>query len=191
MKNYILASLLFLSFPILALGQAKLQVGDKAPVFSGPSDDGSTWDLQEHLGQKYLVVYFYPAAMTGGCTAQACAYRDFQNDIQDSDAMVVGISGDEVAGLQVFRKAHNLNFTLISDVTGEIASEFGVPTREGGTISRELAGDFYELTRGVTSGRWTFIIDKEGQVIYINEEVNAERDTEQVLAFIKEHKASS
>ena len=175
---------------VMAYAQAPLQVGDTAPLFSGTTDDGSAWNVSDYLGGKFIVVYFYPAAMTGGCTAQACAYRDFQNDIQDADALIVGVSGDNPAGLQLFRKAHELNFTLLSDENGTIAKEFGVPTREGGKISRELAGEFYDLVRGVTTSRWTFIIDKNGKIVYKNEEVNPERDTEEVLSFIRTQKAS-
>lgn len=175
---------------LLTYAQAPLQVGDSAPRFSGTADNGSSWNVADYLGGKYIVVYFYPAAMTGGCTAQACAYRDFQNDIRNADAIVVGVSGDNVDGLRLFKKAHDLNFTLLSDENGDIAKKFGVPTREGGTISRELAGEFYKLTRGVTSNRWTFILDKDGKILYINEDVNPERDTGEVVSFIKKHKAS-
>ena len=56
--------------------QNVLNIGDKAPGFSATADDGSTWDLKNYLGKKNIIVYFYPAAMTGGCTKQACAYRD-------------------------------------------------------------------------------------------------------------------
>jgi thioredoxin-dependent peroxiredoxin len=189
-KKSILILAIFFSALVMAYAQAPLQVGDIAPVFSGTADDGSNWNVEDYLGKKIIVVYFYPAAMTGGCTAQACTYRDFHNDIQDADALVVGVSGDNVDGLKLFKKAHDLNFTLLSDKNGDIAKEFGVPTRDGGTISRELAGEFYELTRGVTASRWTFIIDKDKKILYKNEEVNAERDTEQVLSFIKKQKAS-
>lgn len=180
----------FLSATLMSYAQEPLQVGDTAPVFSGTADDGSTWNVSDYLGEKFIVVYFYPAAMTGGCTAQACAYRDFQNDLENADALVVGVSGDKVEGLKLFREAHNLNFTLLSDESGAIAEKFGVPTREGGTINRELAGKFYDLTRGVTTNRWTFVIDRDGKIVYKNEEVNPERDTEQVLSFIKSQKAS-
>jgi len=190
MKRNIAGLIVLLSLIAFSPVQAAVQVGDKAPDFSGTADDGSVWKLADHLGQKYVVVYFYPAAMTGGCTAQACAYRDFQNDIQDADALVVGVSGDKVEGLKVFKQAHDLNFALLSDENGSIAGKFGVPAREGGTLSRELGGKLVELSRGVTLSRWTFIISPEGKVIYKNEEVNPERDTAEVLSFIRKQKAS-
>ena len=82
-----------------------MEVGDKAPIFTTLADDGTSWDAKDYLGKKYIVVYFYPAAMTGGCTKQACAYRDLKTDIESLDALVVGVSGDNVAGLQLFKKA--------------------------------------------------------------------------------------
>lgn len=189
-KNLLKLTVLLTLFT-LAFAQSGLQLGDQVPAFSAPADDGSTWQSNDYLGEKYLVVYFYPAAMTGGCTAQACTYRDSQDEIADADALVIGISGDEVDGLALFREAHNLNFPLLSDPDGKLASMFGVPTREGGTLSRELAGEFHELRRGVTASRWTFVIGKDGKLLYKNEEVNPEQDPEQVLAFIKKHQASS
>ncbi len=165
----------------------ELNVGDKAPEFQAKADDGSTWDLKNYVGNKYIVVYFYPAAMTGGCTKQACAYRDFKNEIASANAIVVGVSGDNVEGLKLFKKANDLNFPLLSDESGAIAKKFGVPTRDGGSISREVDGQNYDLVRGVTASRWTFIIDKEGKIIYKNTEVDASKDTQEILDFIKKN----
>lgn len=166
-------------------GQQGLSVGEKAPVFKAIADDGSTWDLKKYLGKDNIVVYFYPGAMTGGCTRQACAYRDHQNDLNAADAVVVGISGDKVENLKLFKQAENLNFTLLSDEKGDIAKSFGVPLGEGGSIKRTVAGTEYELVRELSAKRWTFIIDKDGKIIYKNEAVNAEKDSEEVLSFLK------
>ena len=162
-----------------------LNIGDKVPYFETLADDGSTWNINNFIGKKYVVVYFYPAAMTGGCTKQACAYRDFKSDIESADAVVVGVSGDNIEGLKLFKKAENLNFTLLSDVSGKISKSFGVPTRDGGTITREIDGKTFDLVRGTTANRWTFIVDKEGNIAYKNEQVDATKDTEEVLNFIK------
>lgn len=172
----------------LIAGQAnsqELKVGDKAPKFSASADDGSTWNVNDYVGKKFIVVYFYPAAMTGGCTAQACAYRDMKNEISSADAVVVGISGDNVEGLKLFKKANNLNFPLLSDDSGNIAKKFGVPLRDGGKITREVGGQSFDLERGVTASRWTFIIDKKGNIVYKNTEVDAGKDSQQILEFIK------
>lgn len=163
----------------------ELKVGDKTPSFKTLTDNGTIWNVNDYLGKKNIVVYFYPAAMTGGCTKQACTYRDFKTEIESADAVVVGVSGDNVAGLKLFKQAHNLNFTLLSDESGEIAKIFGVPTRNGGTITKEINGKNFDLTRGSTASRWTFIIDKKGNVVYVNNQVQATQDTEEVLNFIK------
>ena len=183
MKSLFLFVIMIFSVGLFA--QNGLNIGDKVPGFEALADDGSTWKMKDFVGKKYLVVYFYPAAMTGGCTAQACAYRDLSSDMESQDALVVGVSGDNVEGLKFFKKAHNLNFTLLSDETGKIAQLFGVPTRDGGKITREFDGQEFELERGITTSRWTYIIDKEGKVVYKNDEVDASKDTEEVLVFLK------
>ena len=185
MKTVFAALLTLLTFGIFA--QDGLQVGDKVPVFEATADDGSTWKLSEHTGDQFLVVYFYPAAMTGGCTAQACAYRDLSSDLESQNAKVVGVSGDKPENLEFFKKAHNLNFTLLSDENGDIARKFGVPTRDGGTFSGEFGGQEFELNRGITTSRWTYIIDKEGKVVYKNEQVDAAKDSEEVLSFLRDN----
>lgn len=167
---------------------AQVAVGDKAPVFTAKTDEGSTWKLADYIGKKNVVVYFYPAAMTGGCTKQACAYRDAQPAIETANAVVVGVSGDNPEGLKLFKKAENLNFMLLSDEKGEIAKSLGVPIKDGGTITREIDGKSFDLTRGATASRWTFIIDKKGNIVYKNEQVDAAKDAEAVLAFLKNSK---
>lgn len=185
MKLYsFLSLLLFLPF-LLKSTADELSVGDKVPDFQAKDDQGDTWKLSEYLGEKNIVVYFYPAAMTGGCTKQACAYRDYQSNLTDVDALVVGISGDEVKNLDLFKQAHNLNFTLLSDPDGSIAKKFGVPLRDGGSIVRNIAGEDFTLNRGVTSNRWTFVINKDGKVIYKDSNVNPEEDAKNVIAAIK------
>lgn len=183
MKTLLAAFFIFLSLSILA--QNGLSKGDKVPSFSATADDGSTWELKNNMGDKFLVIYFYPAAMTGGCTAQACAYRDLSSELASQNARVVGVSGDKPESLQFFKKAHNLNFTLLSDSSGEIAQLFGVPTRSGGKFKGEFGGQDFELERDVTTSRWTFIIDKNGKVVYKNEQVNASEDSQEVLNFLR------
>ena len=131
------------------------------------------------------MVYFYPAAMTGGCTKQACSYRDHRDDLLAAGVEVVGVTGDRVESLSLFKQAENLNFTLLSDDKGDIARAFGVPVGDGGTIKRTIGGAEHELVRDITTRRWTFIVGKNSKIIYINDSVNAENDTQEVLNFIK------
>ncbi len=163
-----------------------LEVGDLAPEFRAPSADNEIWSSRDHIGEKLLVVYFYPAAMTGGCTAQACSFRDDRTVLTEMGAEVVGISGDNVEGLKLFKRLNNLNFPLLSDESGEIARAFGVPVRDGGTIVREVDGKEVELTRSVTTSRWTFIIGKDGRILYKDTEVDAAGDSQAVIDAIRQ-----
>ena len=176
---FVLTSIILASLATTA--QTGLKKGDIAPMFSAKSHDGSDWTLSDYIGKKNVILYFYPAAMTGGCTAQACSYRDHIADLEKLDAIVVGVSGDDQEALRVFRQAHNLNFTLLSDFSGSIAAMYGVPTGDGGSISRVVGEQEFILNRGVTAQRWTFIIDKDGKVAYVNDKVDAANDYKAVL----------
>ncbi|MEX0983020.1 MAG: peroxiredoxin [Bacteroidales bacterium] len=186
-RNKILAAfILVLMMYQVNAQKTGLDVGDKVTNFEATADNGKTWKSKKFIGKKNLVVYFYPAAMTGGCTKQACAYRDAMDDLSSVDAEVVGVSGDEVKNLELFKQAHNLNFTLLSDPDGAIAQIFGVPVNEGRrSIEREVEGKFYTLARDLTTSRWTFIVDKQGRVIYKSTDVNAAEDSKAVLEVLK------
>jgi len=178
----ILALFLFAgSITVMSQEMNPLKVGDNAPEFSAPDDTNQEWKMSDYIGKKNIVIFFYPAAMTGGCTKQACAYRDDFENLEGVDAIVVGISGDDVKNLELFKKAHDLNFPLLSDMDGNIASKYGVPVGDGGSITRELEGVEYELQRGVTASRWTFLINIEGKISYINQNVDAANDSKNVL----------
>lgn len=163
----------------------EIEVGKKAPLFQAVDSQGKDWNLKDYIGKSYVVLYFYPAAMTGGCTQQACAYRDQMNEFETVNAKVVGISGDNVEGLRAFRESQNLNFDLVSDADGAIAKKYGVPVREGGSIERNISGQAVTLTRGVTISRWTYIINQKGNIIYKKADVNAGQDSSEALAAIK------
>jgi thioredoxin-dependent peroxiredoxin len=162
-----------------------LKVGDPAPEFEGLADNGQPWRSREERGDKLLVVYFYPAAMTGGCTTQACLFRDSRTKLLDMGAEVVGVSGDRLANLRAFKGSNRLNFPLLSDTAGVIAHAFGVPTREGGTITREVDGQQLTLTRDVTAARWTFVIGRDGRIVFKATDVDPEGDSAAVLAAIE------
>lgn len=160
-------------------------LGEKVPNFTAIDQDGSKWELKKQIrNADYLVLYFYPAAFTGGCTKQACAYRDQKGELAAVGAQVVGISGDKPETLELFALEHGLNFTLLSDEKGEIASLFNVPHNEGGSTNLEIQGKSVELERGSTIQRWTFILDKKGTLIYRDTEVDAEHDSHKVLEFL-------
>jgi peroxiredoxin Q/BCP len=180
----IIPMLLLLSATVVAL-HGQVELGEKVPNFSAIDQDGNTWDLKKHLKKSdYLVIYFYPAAFTGGCTAQACAYRDQKGDLESVGAQVVGVSGDKPETLELFAQENGLNFTLLSDESGKIASMFDVPVNDGGSINREIQGKSMDLERGSTIQRWTFILDKKGELIYKDTEVNAAEDSHKVMEFL-------
>ena len=163
-----------------------LKVGDRAPLFNANDHLGNLWQAKKVLGSgQFLVVYFYPAAMTGGCTKQACAYRDASKPLKQKGIHVVGISADPVKNLKFFQVEHGLNFPLLSDVNGYIAKRFGVPVRDGGSFTRTVQGRQEILERPFTFARWTFIVDPSGKVVYKNTGVNAAKDSQTVIEFLR------
>lgn len=182
----LLAIALLLALP--AQDKIDLKVGDVAPRFNAKDDTGADWKSSDHVGKKILVVYFYPASFTGGCTKQACAYRDDQKALADAGAEVIGVSGDAVKNQEAFKKFHKLNFTLLADDGGEVAKAFGVETKKGGSVKQKIDDKEEEFTRGVTEMRWTFVIDKNGKIAYKNTKVNAPEDPKAVLEAISKLK---
>lgn len=182
MLRPLLALALFTACSSLA---AELSVGDVAPNFSAVADDGTTWTAANHVGKKIIVVYFYPADMTGGCTKQACAFRDDQAALAAKDVIVVGVSGDSVRNHTLFKKVHSLNFPLLADEDGAVAKAFGVPVRKGGSIERTIDEKLETLTRGVSASRWTFVVGKDGKIAHKNTKVKAAEDSKSVLAVVE------
>lgn len=157
-----------------------------APKIEATDDQNKTWKSSDYVGKKNVVVYFYPADFTGGCTKQACAFRDSKADIERLDAVVVGISGDSSENHRQFKEAHQLNFTLLADPEGKIAESFGVPvTKEAKQVSATLGNKQITLARNVTTKRWTFVIDTQGNIIYKNSEVTAAEDASKVIEVLK------
>lgn len=170
---------------IAAEEKVELEVGDQAPKFEGNTTEDKLWKSEEHAGEKIYVVYFYPADLTPGCTRQACTYRDSMKEFQDKNVEVIGISGDTVENHKQFKSAHKLNFTLLADPEGKIAKAFGVETREGGSFSTNLGGQELTLDRGITAMRWTFVIDKDWEIAFLDKSVNPSKDAENVMAIVE------
>ncbi len=187
MKTLSILTLLCLFSSSLFSDSTDLKVGDIAPEFTSKDENGDDWHSESIIGKKYLAVYFYPAAMTGGCTKQACSFRDSKQALKDLGVEVVGVSGDNSQGLMHFKKAHQLNFTLLSDTNGDIANLFGVPNKVGEkTLKRKIAGEDLLLTRGSTISRWTFLIDLNGKIAFINNKVNPIKDSQDIMDKVKE-----
>jgi peroxiredoxin Q/BCP len=108
-----------------------MKPGDIAPDFSLPDQDGTERKLSELLENGPVVLFFYPAAMTAGCTAQSCHFRDLAAEFAEVGAQRVGISTDDVAKQKQFADLHGFDYPLLSDVDGEVAEQFGVKRRFG------------------------------------------------------------
>jgi peroxiredoxin Q/BCP len=182
---------LVLTLGIFTLGELRAEdkegvnVGDTAPAFHARDDQGKTWKSEEHFPGKVVVVYFFPADFTGGCTKQACGFRDDFKKLTDKGIQVVGISGDDVETHAKFKKYHKLPFTLLADPKGTLARKFGVPTRPGRKIPITLDnGKTFTTNPGVLASRWTFVV-KDGKVIHKNTKVQAARDSKAVLEVIE------
>ncbi len=130
----------------------RLAVGDKAPAFSLPDADGNTVQLSDFKGRK-VIVYFYPAASTPGCTKQACDFRDSLAELNEAGLDVIGISPDKPEKLAKFRDAEGLTFPLLSDPEKKVLTAwgaFGEKSMYGKTV------------QGVI--RSTFLVDESGNV---------------------------
>lgn len=134
--------------------KGKVQVGDQAPDFTLTSSSGEQVSLKDFIGKKNIVLYFYPADNTAGCTAEACAFRDSYEAFKDAGAEVIGVSSNSKASHQQFASKHRLPFVLLSDTHGAVRKLYGVHT-----------------TMGIIPGRVTYVIDKQGVVrhIFINQ----------------------
>jgi peroxiredoxin Q/BCP len=130
----------------------RLQVGDKAPAFSLPDADGNTVALSDFAGRK-VIVYFYPAASTPGCTKQACDFRDSLAELGDAGLEVLGISPDKPEKLAKFRDKEQLTFPLLSD------PDRAVLTAWGAFGEKKMYG---KTVQGVI--RSTFVVDENGDI---------------------------
>jgi peroxiredoxin Q/BCP len=131
---------------------ARLAPGDTAPDFTLPDADGKGVSLGDLRGSK-VVVYFYPAAMTPGCTTQACDFRDNLNSLKSAGYSVLGISPDKPEKLAKFRERDSVNFPLLSDTskaTLEAYGAFGEKTMYGKKVTGVI--------------RSTFVVDEEGRI---------------------------
>ena len=140
---------------------ARLEVGDKAPAFSLPDADGKTVKLSDFKGRK-VIVYFYPAASTPGCTKQACAFRDGLAELNDAGIDVVGISPDKPEKLAKFRDAEKLTFPLLGDPDKTVLSEWGT------FGEKKMYG---KTVQGVI--RSTFLVDEKGTIAVAQYNVKA------------------
>lgn len=139
----------------------RLSPGDAAPTFTLPDADGTDVSLTDFAGRR-LVLYVYPAAMTPGCTKQACDFRDNLSELSDAGFAVAGLSPDKPEKLAKFRDAQSLTFPLLSDPSREVLEAYGAygdKTMYGKTVTGVI--------------RSTFVIDESGTIVQAQYNVKA------------------
>jgi peroxiredoxin Q/BCP len=151
-----------------------IEEGDAAPDFALSDDAGRKVELSSFRG-KPVVLYFYPADDTPGCTREACAFRDRRGEIAERGAVVLGVSPDSVASHARFRDKYDLNFPLLADPDHRVAEAYGA-WREKNLYGRKSMG----------VQRSTFLIDARGRVARAWKKVSVDGHDEQVLAALDE-----
>ncbi len=145
-----------------------LKLNQPAPSFSLLDQDGVTHTLEQYLGKKVLL-YFYPKDDTPGCTTEACNFRDGYQDFQDRGLVILGVSADSIKSHKKFSDKYNLPFPLLSDETKIVCEAYGVWGKKK-FMGREYMG----ITRS------SFLIDEEGNITKIYEEVRVGEHGEEV-----------
>lgn len=146
------------------------EVGQLAPDFSLQDQDGNTLSLSDFKG-KNLVLYFYPKALTSGCTVQACGIRDSKDQLDKKNLVVLGVSPDPVARLPKFIEKHGLNFTLLSDEDHAVADKYGC-----WGMKKFMGKEFMGLIRT------TFIIGADGKLLKVMNKFKTKTHHEDLLA---------
>ena len=108
-----------------------LEIGDDLPVLKGKNQEGKEVVIKAAEGNRWLVIFTYPKAMTPGCTKQACSVRDSFEELSEKDVTVFGMSTDDPEAQKKFQQKHQLPYDLISDPKGKLASKLGISVRLG------------------------------------------------------------
>ncbi len=152
------------------------KIGNKAPAFSLLNQKDEKVSLKDFVGKKNVVIYFYPKALTPGCTTQACGIRDTQKALDDRDTVVFGISPDPTARLQKFIDKYDLNFDLLSDEDHSIAEKYGV-----WDLKKFMGKEFMGIVRT------TFVINKESRLVGVMDKFKTKDHHEELIAFLDEN----
>jgi peroxiredoxin Q/BCP len=155
------------------MASLNVKVNDKAPEFTLPDQNGKEVSLKDFRGQ-YVVLYFYPRADTPGCTVEACEFRDSYRKIQNTGAVILGISPDQPKAQKKFEEKYELPFTLLGDADKKVCNAFGV-IQEKNMYGKKVMG----------VARSTFIIGPDGKIKHIFEKVKPLGHAEEVLSYLK------
>ncbi|MCK7596877.1 thioredoxin-dependent thiol peroxidase [Microbulbifer sp. CAU 1566] len=152
------------------------KIGNLAPAFSLNNQNGEKVTLKDFRDQKNVVLYFYPKALTPGCTTQACGIRDSAAELAKRDTVVFGLSPDPESKLQKFFEKHTLNFDLLADEDHKVADKYGC-----WGLKKFMGREYMGLLRT------TFIIDKSGRLQHIIDKVKTKTHHDDVLQWIDEN----
>ncbi len=150
------------------------KVGNMAPAWTLKNQNGENVSLKDFKGKKNVVFYFYPKALTPGCTVQACGMSDVKKQLAKLDAVVFGVSPDPVEKLQRFIEKKELNFDLLSDEDKKITEKYGV-----WGLKKFMGKEFMGVIRT------TFIIGKDGRVKHIMDKVKTKTHHDDVIEILK------
>lgn len=150
-----------------------LQIHDKAPDFSMPTDEGQTITLSDLKGQAFIL-YFYPKDNTPGCTKQACTFSEQLPEFEKLGVRVIGVSKDSLKKHENFRKKHDLKITLASDENNDVCERYGV-WKEKSMYGKQFMG----------IERTTFLIDETGAIKHIWPKVKVAGHIENILEKLK------
>lgn len=151
------------------------KIGNLAPAFTLLNSDGDKVSLKQFRGHSNVVLYFYPRAMTPGCTVQACGIRDSKKALKKANTVVLGVSPDPVAKLGRFIDKQDLNFTLLSDEDHAITDKYGC-----WGLKKFMGREFMGVLRT------SFIIGKDGRLKHVMNKVKTKTHHEDILSLIKE-----
>jgi len=160
MKTKSFTKILSTSLALLAgatLLHAAPKVGDTAPAVTAKNQDGKTWKLADAVGKKIVLLYFYPADDTPGCTKEACGFRDRMDEVKKDKVEVIGVSFDSAESHQKFIEKYKLNFPLLVDTDGKIADAYGARTA-GKNRARRIS----------------FLIGLDGKIAHVTESPQAD-----------------
>lgn len=151
------------------------KIGNLAPAFTLLDQDGNKVSLKQFRGNSNVVLYFYPKAMTPGCTVQACGIRDSKKEFAKLNTVVLGVSPDPVARLGRFIEKQDLNFTLLSDEDHAVTEKYGA-----WGLKKFMGREFMGVLRS------TYIIGKDGRLKHIMDKVKTKSHHDDVIALIKD-----
>lgn len=151
------------------------KIGNMAPAFTLLDQDGKKVSLKQFRGDKNVVLYFYPRAMTPGCTVQACGIRDSKKALARLDTVVLGVSPDPVAKLEKFIEKQKLNFTLLSDEGHAVTGKYGA-----WGLKKFMGREFMGVLRT------TFIVGRDGRLKHIMDKVKTKSHHDDVIGLIED-----